>query len=133
MLYESFWWPKTINDVEDLVKTCPFCQAVTPSSQLGPLSPIYMLLHPWQYLYPDLCGPFLTGEYIFTVTDAYSRYQEAVFLKDTSSKSLIKELESIFSKHGYPMTLETTYENYLCSKESIMQNPQLIGQEVTEK
>ena len=46
MLYESFWWSKTINDVEDLVKTCPFCQAVTPSSQLGPLSPIYMLLHP---------------------------------------------------------------------------------------
>ena len=30
MLRESFWWPKIHNNVEDLVKTSPFCQAVTP-------------------------------------------------------------------------------------------------------
>ena len=84
-----------------------------------------MPLHSWEYLYADLCGPFPTGEYIFTVIDAYSRYPEAVLLKDTSSKNLIKELESIFSKHGYSMTLKTDncpnlvsaeMENYIRSK-----------------
>ena len=44
---------------------------------------------------------------------------------DISSKSLIKELESIFSRHDYPLTLKTDngpnfvsveMENYLCSK-----------------
>ena len=69
------------NDVEDLVKICLFWQAVTPSSQFEPPNPIYMLLHPWEYLYADLCGPFLTGEYTFTVTDAYSRNPQSVLLK----------------------------------------------------
>ena len=63
--------------------------------------------HPWEYLYRDLYGLFPTGEYIFTVIDAYSRYPEAVLLKETSSKSLIKELEWLFSRYGYPMTLKT--------------------------
>ena len=66
-----------------------------------------MLSNPREYLYADLCGPFPTVEYIFTVIYAYSRYPEAVLLKDTSSKSLIKELELIFSRHGYPLTLKT--------------------------
>ena len=52
-----------------------------------------MLSHALEYLYADIYGPIATGEYIFTVTDASSRYPEAVLLKDTSSKSLIKELE----------------------------------------
>ena len=76
MIRESFWWPKMNNDVEDLVKTCPFCQAVTSSSQFEPLNPIYMPSHPWEYLYAELCSQFPTGENIFTVTDAYSRYPE---------------------------------------------------------
>ena len=62
-----------ISDVEDLVKACPFCQAVTLSSQSEPLNPIYMSSHTWEYLYTNICGPFSTGEYIFTVIDAYSR------------------------------------------------------------
>ena len=93
MIRETFRLPKINNDVGDLIKTCPFCQAVTSSSQFEPLNAIFMLSYPWEYLYADICGPFPTGEYIFTVTDAYSRYPEAVLLKDTSSKSLMKELE----------------------------------------
>ena len=67
---ESFWWLKMNNDVEDLIKACPFCQAVTPSSQFEPLNPIYMPSHSWEYLHADICGPFPTGEYIYTVIDA---------------------------------------------------------------
>ena len=82
---EPFWWSKIKHDVEDLIKTCLFCQAVTPSSQFEPLDPIHMPPYPWEYSYADICGPFPTGKYIFTVIDAYSRYPEAVFLKGTSS------------------------------------------------
>ena len=125
MTCDSFWWPKMNNNVEDLIKTCLPCQAVTPSSQIAPLNPIYMPSHPWEYLYVDICVPFPKGEYIFTVIDAYSRYPEAALLKETSSKSLIKESESILSRHGYPLTLKTDndpnlvsveMENYLRSK-----------------
>ena len=82
---------------------------------IEPLNPIYM--HPWKCLNVDLCGPFPTGIYIFFVTDAYSRYSEAVLLKNTSSKSLIKELDSIFSRHGYPMTFKTDNSPNLVSVE----------------
>ena len=90
-----------ISDVEDLVKACPFCQAVTLSSQSEPLNPIYMSSHTWEYLYADKCGPFSTGEYI------------------------LKELELIFSRNAYPLTLKTDnspnlalgeIKNYLHSK-----------------
>ena len=76
MIRKSFWWPKMNNDVEDLIKTCPFCQEVTPSSQFEPLNPIYMPSHPWEYLYADICDPFPPGEKIFTIIDAYSRHPE---------------------------------------------------------
>ena len=92
---------------------------------IEPHNPVYMLWHPWEYLYAELCGPFPTGEYIFAVIDAYSRFSEAVLLKNTFSKSFIKELESIFSRHGFPVILKTgsgpnlasaKMENYLHSK-----------------
>ena len=66
---------------------------------------------------------------------------EDILLKDTSSKSLMMELESIFSRHDYPLTLKTDngpnlvsveMQNYVL-KESVMQNWQLIDQEVMEK
>ena len=38
MIREFFWWPKMNNNVEDLVKTCSFCQTVRPSSQFKPLT-----------------------------------------------------------------------------------------------
>ena len=73
MVRGSFWWSKLNNEVEDLVKTCLFYQAVTPSSQFEPLNPIYMPSHLWEYLYWDLCGPFPKGEYVFTDIGAYFR------------------------------------------------------------
>ena len=81
--------------------------------------------YPWEYLYADLWGPFPIGEYIFTVIDAYSRYPVAILPKNTSSKSLMKEFESIFSRHGYSLTLKShigpnlvsvEMENYLRSQ-----------------
>ena len=121
MLRESVWWPNMNKDVEDLVKTCLFCQAVTPSSQFKPLNPIYMLSHQWQDLYMSLWGPLPIGEYIFTVTDAYSRYPETVFLKDTSSKSLINELVDIFQTR-----LTNDIENWQWPKPCFSRNEKLL-------
>ena len=97
-----------------------------PSSQFELVNPIYMPSCQWEYLYADLSRPFPTGQYIFTVINAYYRYPEAVLLKDTSSKSLIGESESTLFRDGYPMTLKTDngpnpvsveIGNYLRSKE----------------
>ena len=113
------------NDVEDLVKHMPVLSSSNTFTTIQTTQPN---MHAIALMGIFICGPMWTiptGEYIFTVIDAYSRYSEAVLLKDTSSKSLIKELESIFSRHGYPLTLKTNnglnlvsveMENYLRSK-----------------
>ena len=69
--------------------------------------PIYMPSHQWEYLHASIFCPFPTSEYTFPVNDAYSMYPEATLLQDTSSKSLIKESETIFSRHDYPLTIKT--------------------------
>lgn len=68
------------NYIEDLVKTSPFCQAVTPSSQIEPLNLIHMSSHPWEYLYAGLCSP--ASEYIFTVEMRYYNTAEILFVID---------------------------------------------------
>ena len=68
--------------------------------------PRYMPSHQREHLYADIFCPFPTSEYTFTVKDAYSMYPEAALLRDTSSKSLIKESETIFSRHDYPLTIK---------------------------
>ena len=84
--------------------TQPNINAVTPMGifMWGPMWPIP---NRWLYIYCQY---------------AYSRYSDVVLLKDTSSKSLIKELESIFSRYGYPLKTDNgpnlvsvEIENYL--------------------
>ena len=125
LIHQNHWWTKMNNDVEDLVKTCLFCQPVTPSSQFEPLNPIHMLSKPmalfirgpmwpisnsWIHIYCHWC--------LFQVPRGCSH-------KGHFFKSLINELESIFSRYGYPVTLKTDngpnlvsveMENFLCSK-----------------
>ena len=59
------------------------------------------------FIWGDICSPFPTDEYIFTLIDTYSSYPEVVLIKLTSLKSLIKELKSIFLRHDYQLTLKT--------------------------
>ena len=117
MLYELFWLPNTNKDVEDLVKRWLFYQVVTPLSQFETTKPHIHATTPLGHLHTYLCGPFSAGEYIFTFIDVYSRYSETVLLRDTSSKTLIKELESIFSRHDYPLLLKTNNGQNLISVE----------------
>ena len=64
---ESFWWPKMNNDVEDLVKACPLCQAVTPSQfellnihAVRPMGificrPVWTISNRWIHIYCHWC------------------------------------------------------------------------------
>ena len=47
------------------------------------------------YCYIDFCGPFLTGEYLLVVTDAYSRFPEVVIVHSTAAKVAISKLERL--------------------------------------
>lgn len=104
-------------DVEAVLQYCETCQALGNKTNYQPLQPNEMPGGPWQYLYADLCGPFPTGEYVFVVIDAYSRYPEAVLMNSTTSRKLIEELEYIFARHGLPEVLKTDNAPNLVSEE----------------
>ena len=55
----------------------------------------------------DFCGPFPTGEYLFVVIDAYSRFLEVEMVRSTSARSIIQKLDRIFSAHGIPHVIRS--------------------------
>ena len=42
----------------------------------------------WHTLHMDFCGPFPTGEYLFVVIDAYSRFPEVEIAHSTSASAI---------------------------------------------
>ena len=69
---------------------------------MSPLPP-----EPWHTVYMDFCGSFLTGEYLFAVIDAYSRFLEAEIVYSTSASAIIPKMDRIFSTHGMPLTVNS--------------------------
>ena len=57
-------------------------------------------------LHMDFCGPFPTGEYLFVVTDAYSRFPEVEIVHSTSASAIIPQLDRVFSTHGIPLIIK---------------------------
>jgi hypothetical protein len=55
----------------------------------------------------DFCGPLPTGEYLFVIIDAYSRFPEVEIVHSTSAKAIIPKMDRIFSTHGIPDTLRS--------------------------
>ena len=69
---------------------------------MSPLPP-----DPWHTVHMDFCGPFPTGEYLFVVIDAYSRFPEVEIVRSTSASSIIPKLDRIFSAHGIPHVIRS--------------------------
>ena len=102
LLRTKAWWPKIDQHVETLIKNCLACQSVAPPNPATPLCETEMPSKPWSSLHMDLCGPFLSGESVLVVIDAYSRFPEVDILKSTTAPSIINKLDRIFSTHGFP-------------------------------
>ena len=62
---------------------------------------------PWSEITMDFCGPVQSGEYLMVVIDEYSRYPEVELINSTSSQTVIRHLDAIFSRHGIPSVLKT--------------------------
>ena len=47
----------------------------------------------------DFCGLFPTGEYLFVITDAYSRFPEVDIVQSTSASAIIPRMDRMFCTH----------------------------------
>ncbi|KAF7709013.1 hypothetical protein HF521_018070, partial [Silurus meridionalis] len=103
-LRSKVWRPGMDKAAEKYCKSCHGCQVVSRPDAPEPLRPTTLPDGPWQDVAIDLLGPFPTGHSILVVVDYYSRYYEYEILTSTISDKIIDSLESIFSRHGLPIT-----------------------------
>ncbi|KAJ8407409.1 hypothetical protein AAFF_G00279830 [Aldrovandia affinis] len=88
-------------------KECHGCQIVSRPDPPELLRPTPLPDGPWRDLAVDLLGPLPSNHSILVVVDYYSRYYEYDILASTTTEKVIDSLESIFSRHGLPVTLKS--------------------------
>jgi hypothetical protein len=73
------------------------------------LQPIKVQPEVWYLVGMDLIGPynesFCGNKYVLTVTDYFSKYVEAIPLKDKSAVSVAKCIYKVYCRHGAPVSL----------------------------
>ena len=109
-LRSCLWFPGMDNHVEEMVKKCLPCQAVTPEPHRDPLRMTALPAEPWQLLAADIFGPLPSGEKILVLKCLRSKWPEIkVFLRNQSTDAVgvISAMEKIFATHGIPDTVRT--------------------------
>ena len=99
LLREKVWFPKIDSIAKRLIDTCIACQANGPKNRPDPLQMSSLPPTPWHTTHMDFCGPFPSGEYLFVVIDAYSRFPEVDIVRSTSAASIGC---SLYTVHGIP-------------------------------
>ena len=107
LLREKVWFPKIDDEIKRRIEQCAPCQPNSCGSRPDPLQMSPLPPEAWHTLHMDFCGPFPTGEYLFAVIDAYSRFPEVEIVHSTSASAIIPKLDRIFSTHGIPLIIKS--------------------------
>ena len=95
----ALWWPAINKEIEKKVKDCPMCIPCR-ADHAETLHPSEVPQRPWQIVGTDLCD---TGkEKYLIIVDYYSRYLEVCHLTTTTTRAVIRNMQSVFARHGIP-------------------------------
>lgn len=119
----EFWWPNLDKDTEEVVNNC--CDCIEGNKGLRiqkvPMTVRKPSTVPWDEVALDLLGPFnIKGgrdTYVLVVIDLLSKWPEIFTLRDISSSSIIKCLEQLFWREGFPRKCLSDNGTQLVSKE----------------
>ena len=90
LLREKVWFPGINQKVAQMIEGCIACQGNSRENCPQPLQMSTLPPAPWHTVHVDFCGPFPTGEYLFVVIDAYSRFPE---VDSTAAKTILPKLD----------------------------------------
>ena len=96
---QSVWWPGLSTQLADHVSKCQACVRGKPVL-VEPLVPSEVPDLPWQKVGMDFMS-FNSSQYP-VVVDYYSRCVELALMHSTTAAAVIRQLKSLFARHGYP-------------------------------
>lgn len=103
-LRTKVWWPGIDRAAEKHCRACHGCQIVAKPDPPEPLRPTPLPDGPWRDVAVDILGPLPSNHSILVVVDYFSRYYEYDILTTTTADKVIDSMETIFSRHGLPVT-----------------------------
>ena len=112
LIQSNYYWPGFYADVDEYCKSCDIClrTKVVPRPR-WPMQPLPVIPIPFYMAGVDIVGPLKRtrqgNKYILVAIDYYTRYMEAIAMKNQEAETVAKALEDIFSRHGLPGILLT--------------------------
>ncbi len=113
-LRRNFWWPGMAACVATVLRCCHTCQVVGKPNQappVAPLHPIPAVAPPFTRVLIDIVGPLPPSraghKYLLTIMDVTTRYPEAIPLRSTHTKVVLKALLNFFTHFGLPSELQS--------------------------
>ena len=103
-----YFWPGMINDIKQLVSSCPACIKVLPSQPASPMvtpSPSSHFGYPMQHIGLDLFS-YANRDYLICV-DHWSGYPLYHQLRSLTSESVLKVLTTWFNLFGWPSSIRS--------------------------
>ena len=98
------WWPGMDSELEAMARDCAACmekRGAPPRAEVHPWEPTDSC---WFRVHIDFAGPF-QGSYFLIVYDAYSRWVEAIPMRETTTENTVRVLREIFARFGLPVQL----------------------------
>ena len=98
------WWPGLTGHIENMVATCPACQANRAHAPALPVTPWPEAKGPWQRLHVDFAGPF-HGRHFVVLVDSFSGWIDIGWVQGPTTDAAIRFLEKSFRYNGLPLTI----------------------------
>ena len=110
-----YFWPKMKSDIFNYVDSCGLCGRYKGERnfRFGKRQPMndYSTMQPFDFIVADAVGPLPEtknkNRYLITITDYFSRWAEAIPVRDLKSSTWIVVLENFICRFGVPIKLLT--------------------------
>ncbi|KAK3925909.1 hypothetical protein KUF71_014158, partial [Frankliniella fusca] len=96
----TVYWPGINLDIESFVSKCLVCAEFAPSQQTQKMISLDIPDLTYEQVAVDI--PEYKGQFYLVVMDSYSKWLDAIQLKNKTSQSVIDVLQFLFSIHGIP-------------------------------